>query len=163
MTTVSNRPILFLDVDGVVLRRRPGQMRRRDAFEIARLSLHFLRWAIKNFDVRWLSSRCQGGNAEEVCHAFRYALGARDLPPDWRFLETIPATRWGRRKVDAIDLSTDFYWVDDAHGEDSLAILTLHGKADRAVQTSVDRDPDALLKAMHQLADAMGTPQCSDD
>jgi hypothetical protein len=81
---------------------------------------------------------------------------------DWRFLQTIPATRWGHRKVDASDLSVDFYWVDDAHGEDALAVLTLRGKADRAVQTSVDRDPDALLKAMHQLADAIGMPRFSE-
>jgi hypothetical protein len=163
VTNRIHRPTLFLDVDGVVLRRRSGQMRARDAFEIAPHPLHFLRWVIKNFDVRWLSSRCQGGDAQEVCHAFRYALGARDLPLDWRFLETIPAARWGRRKVDAIDLSTNFYWVDDAHGEDALAFLGSRGRADRAIETNVDRDPDALLKAMHQLADAIGVPRYSDD
>jgi hypothetical protein len=151
MTSRIERPILFLDIDGVVLRRRSGQMRSRDAFEIAPHSLHFLGWVIKNFDVRWLSSRCQGGDAQEVCHAFRYALGARDLPLDWRFLETIQAARWARRKVDAIDLSADFYWVDDNHCEDALAFLASHGRADRAIETNVDRDPDALLETMHRL------------
>jgi hypothetical protein len=153
----SDRPILFLDVDGVLLRRRAGNMRGRDAYEVARHALPFLEWALKNFHVRWLSSRCQGGNAQEVCHAFRYALGARELPPDWHLLDTIPAARWDRRKVDAIDFLTNFFWVDDNHGEEALAILTAHGRADRAIETNVDRDPDALLRAMKRLAEAAPT------
>ena len=157
MTSRIERPILFLDVDGVLLRRRLGNMRGRDAYEIARHSLPFLEWAITNFNVHWLSSRCQGGNAQEVCHAFRYAHGARELPPDWHVLDTIPAARWERRKVDAIDLSSDFFWVDDNHGEEALAILAAHGRADRAIETNVDRDPDALLRAMKRLAEAAPT------
>jgi hypothetical protein len=156
MTTRIERPILFLDVDGVLLRRRSGNMRGRDAYEIARHSLPFLEWVITNFNVHWLSSRCQGGNAQEVCHAFRYALGVREFSPDWHPLDTIPAARWERRKVDAIDLSTDFYWVDDNHGEEALAILAAHGRADRAIETNVDRDRDALLGATKRLAEAKG-------
>src|ERR1700680_1469575 len=152
MTNGVERPILFLDVDGVLLRRRSGNMRGRDAYEVAPHSLRFLSWVIKCFDLQWLSSRCQGGNATEVCHAFRYALGVRELPKDWHILDTIPAARWTTRKVDAIDLSTDFYWVDDNHGEAALAFLASHGRADRAIETNVDRDPEALLETMHRLA-----------
>src|SRR6202040_332219 len=104
--------------------------------------------AVANFNVHWLSSRCQGGNAQQVCHAFRYALGVRELSPDWHLLDAIPAIRWQVRKVDAIDLSSDFFWADDNHGEEALAILAAHGRADRAIETNVDRDPDALLKSM---------------
>ena len=47
---------------------------------------------------------------------------------------------------------SNFYWVDDAHGDDALAFLASHGRADRAIEANVDRDPDALLETMHRLA-----------
>jgi hypothetical protein len=153
-------PRLYLDIDGVLLRRRPGNFRVRDAFEIAPYALLFLTWAVQNFDVRWLSSRCQSGDAQHVCDAFRYALPATDLPTEWRFVETIPPVRWGTRKIDAIDLASDFYWCDDAHGDEALAILTEHGKADRAIHVNVDRDPEALLRARQILAKARGLRRC---
>ena len=160
MGNVSVLPTLFLDIDGVLLRRRPGNFRVRDAFEVAPYALLFLTWAVQNFDVRWLSSRCQSGDAQQVCHAFRYALPARELPADWRLIETIAAACWGERKIDAIDPSSDFFWLDDAHGDEALAILTAHGKADRAIEVSVDRDPEALLRARQILAEAIGLWRC---
>lgn len=150
------RPILFCDLDGVLLRRRPGNFRVRDAFEIAPYSDFFLTWVVEHFDLRWLSTRCQSGDSQQACHAIRYALGLPELPAQWHFLKGIPATRWGSRKIDAIDLSADFYWVDDAHGEEALAILAANGKGDRAVYASVDRDPNALLHAVRRLAERRG-------
>jgi hypothetical protein len=90
-----------------------------------------------------------------LCHAFRYALPARELPADWRFIEIIPAVRWGTRKIDAIDLSANFFWCDDAHGEEALAILAEHGRADRAIHVNVDRDAEGLLRARQILARAL--------
>ena len=148
-------PTLFLDIDGVCLRRRHGNFRVRDAFEVAPYALLFITWAAPNFDVRWLSSRCQSGDAQQVCYAFRYALPARELPADWRFIEIIPAVQWGAQKIDAIDLASNFYWCDDDHGPEALAILTEHGRADRAIHVNVDRDPEALLRARQILARAL--------
>jgi hypothetical protein len=95
------------------------------------------------------------GDAQQVCDAFRYALPATELPADWRFVASIPAVEWGARKIDAIDLSSDFYWCDDAHGDEALAILTVHGRADRAIEVNVDRDPEGLLRARQILARAL--------
>jgi hypothetical protein len=71
-------------------------------------------------------------------------------------IEKIPAMRWGSRKIDAIDLSNDFYWVDDDHGVEALSILAAHGKADRAIEVSVDRDREALRHAMDKLEQIRG-------
>ncbi len=89
-------------------------------------------------------------------HAFRYAVAAPELPPEWRFVQEIPAVKWGARKIDAIDLSSDFYWVDDDHGVEALTVLTNHGKASRAVEINVNRDPEDLLRAIRVLAKAVG-------
>jgi hypothetical protein len=77
----------------------------RDAFEIARHASFFLLWVVENFDVRWLSSRCQSGDGQRVGDAFRYVLAAR-ASADWRFLESVPATPYGSRKIDAIDVTS---------------------------------------------------------
>jgi len=106
--------------------------------------------------VRWLSSRGQSGDAQDVCDAFRLAFALPELPKSWRFIETIPAVPWETRKIDAIELSSDFYWLDDDHGEEALAILAQQGKADRAIEISVDRDPKDLLRAVRILLHALG-------
>jgi hypothetical protein len=59
------RPILYLDIDGVILRRRLTSARVRDAFEVARHAPEFLHWAVTHFDARWLSSRCELGESKE--------------------------------------------------------------------------------------------------
>lgn len=150
------RPILFVDIDGVILRERPNAVRARDAFEVASHALLFLSWTVENFDVRWLSAHCQGGDAEQACHAIRYALPATTLPMEWRLVEAIPAVPWGERKIDAIDLSADFLWIDDNHGPDALAILAACGMDHRAIEVNVNREPDDLLRALRILAQARG-------
>lgn len=38
---MSHRPLLYLDIDGVLLRERPNAVRARDASEVARHALLF--------------------------------------------------------------------------------------------------------------------------
>jgi hypothetical protein len=61
-------PILYLDIDGVLLRRRHTGM--FDAYEIAPGCLDFLEWATARFQCRWLSSRCRAGWPDGTRRAF---------------------------------------------------------------------------------------------
>jgi hypothetical protein len=45
----------------------------RYGYRVAGYAEQFLTWAAEHFDARWLSSRCQGGNIEELQRAFRLA------------------------------------------------------------------------------------------
>jgi hypothetical protein len=63
-------PLLYLDIDGVLLRRRHRGI--FDAFEIAPDCVDFLAWATPRFQCRWLSSRCRRGC--QTVHAALFAM-----------------------------------------------------------------------------------------
>ena len=90
MTTNSD-PILYLDIDGVLLRRRHAGI--FDAFEIAPGCLDFLGWATVIFRCRWLSFRCRQGWPDGVRRAFRHAGSPLD-DPRWRVLDLIERAAW---------------------------------------------------------------------
>ena len=72
------RPILFIDVDGVLLRRRhPGIF---DAFELAPDCLKFLEWATARFRCFWLTSRARTGWPDGIRRGFHAAGAAPDYP-----------------------------------------------------------------------------------
>ena len=140
------RTNLYLDVDGVLLRRTlspaPGL-----AFEPARHLTRFLAFATTHFAVRWLTSRARHGFSDGIERGFRHALQVASLPPGLRrCFDRIEAARWQTHKTDAIDLSTEFYWIDDSPSEADLLALAAHGRADRWIPASVDTAPDDLLR-----------------
>jgi hypothetical protein len=142
------RPILFLDIDGVLLRRSHSGM--FDAFELAPGCIEFLHWATTRFRCRWLSMRCRQGWPDGSRRAFRHA-GARLEDPRWRVLELIEPAAWTTSKTEAIDPKSDFWWVDDDPTEDDRDWLRVHGREDRLIEVLVDRDPDALHRARRYL------------
>jgi hypothetical protein len=145
-------PILYLDIDGVLLRRRHAGM--FDAFEIAPGCLDFLEWATSLFQCRWLSSRCRVGWPNGTRRAFRHA-GARLDDPRWRVLDLIEPAAWMVDKTDAIDPALDFWWVDDDPTEHARNWLRVHRREDRLIQLSTDHDPAALAVARSILARAI--------
>jgi hypothetical protein len=139
-----NLPLLYLDIDGVLLRRRhPGMF---DAFELAPHCLEFLEWSTPRFVCRWLSSRCRLGFLDGTRRAFLSA-GAPLGDPRWAVLNLIEPAPWSANKTEAIDPISDFWWVDDDPTEHDRAWLRAHHRQDRLIEVSCDRDPDALLQA----------------
>ena len=98
MTTIY--PLLYLDIDGVLLRRRHTGM--FDAYEIAPDCLDFLEWATTRFQCRWLSSRCRAGWPDGTRRALHHA-GARLDEPRWQVLHLIEPALWTANKTEAID------------------------------------------------------------
>lgn len=143
--------ILYLDVDGVLL-RRTGRPAPYPAFEPAEHMTRFLTFATAHFDVRWLTSRARHGFADDVERGFRQALQVASVPPVLRrCFDQIGVTRWHTRKTDAIDPASDFYWVDDSPAEGDLEILAKHNRTDRWIAASVDAVPDDLLRIEDRL------------
>jgi hypothetical protein len=137
-------PCLFLDIDGVLLRRRHLGM--FDGFELAPHCLEFLEWAIPRFRCRWLSARCRKGFLDGSHRAFRQA-GAPVSDPRWKVLHLVDPAVWSIDKTEAIDPAADFWWIDDNPSDHDRQWLLAHHRQDRLIEISVDRDADALHHA----------------
>jgi hypothetical protein len=137
------RPTLFIDVDGVLLRRRdPGIF---DTFELAPGCLEFLEWATARFQCFWLTSRARTGWPDGIRRAFR-AAGAVLDEPRWAILELIEPAPWTAHKCEAIDPKSDFWWIDDDPTAHDRGWLRAHGCEDRLIEISTDTHPDALTQ-----------------
>jgi hypothetical protein len=141
-------PIFYLDIDGVLLRRRHSGI--FDSFELAPHCLDFLEWATTRFVCRWLSMRCRPGFLDGSRRAFR-AAGAPLYDPRWAVLNRIEPAAWSIHKTEAIDPASDFWWVEDAPSGHDRDWLRVHDRKDRLIQVSSDRDPDALYRARSLL------------
>jgi hypothetical protein len=142
-------PTLFMDIDGVFLRRRSSGI--FDGFEVAPNCLEFLEWATARFRCRWLSARFRVGWPDKSRRAFRLA-GAPLHDPRWAVLDRIEPAAWRVRKIEVIDPRANFWWVDDDPTEQDRAWLVAHGRQDRLIVISSDRDPDALSEARLRLS-----------
>ena len=77
---------LYLDLDGVILRRtgRGGRL----AFEVAPGAMEFLSWATENFTCYWLTSRSHDGSIDGIERAFRFAIPTANMVSDVSALGT---------------------------------------------------------------------------
>jgi hypothetical protein len=134
---------LFIDLDGVLLRRRqPGVF---DAFDLAPGCLEFLEWATTRFQCRWLTSRARIGWANGVRRAFRTAGAVLD-DPRWAILELIESAPWTAHKCEAIDPKSDFWCSDDDPTAHDRGWLRAHRCEDRLIEVRTDTHLDALTQ-----------------
>src|SRR5438477_12900468 len=98
------RPTLFIDVDGVLLRRRNAGI--FDAFEPVPGCLEFREWATARFRCFWLTSRARPGCQDGIRRAFR-AAGATLDDSRWAVLELIEPAAWGTNKSEALDPNSE--------------------------------------------------------
>jgi hypothetical protein len=143
---------LYLDVDGVLLRRTGRQTSRGlTEFQVADHATAFLRFCITNFECYWLTARSREGSIVEVERAFRHAVrnpaALEQENDDLKGLVSgIPVAAWGEMKVDAFSAEEDFYWLDDNPDHASKSWLDQHGLSGRLVMADTDRQPDDLVR-----------------
>jgi hypothetical protein len=110
---------LYLDIDGVLGTAKHTQA----APEVD----EFVDFITRHFDCYWLTTHCKGDSAPTL----RYL--ARFLPPATleKLRLAVQPTNWDTLKTEAIDLGSDFYWLDDQLFQSKIAYLQAHGMADR--------------------------------
>jgi hypothetical protein len=141
---------IYLDVDGVLLRRSCVS---RGGFELSPGAEAFLAYLVESFDVCWLTTRCKHGLPNDITRAFRHAMQVTDLPPKLtELINLVKPTQWNACKTEGIDLSTDFYWIDDNPTREALQVLAQHGCEHRWIEARVDHDPADLLR-VHDVLD----------
>jgi hypothetical protein len=128
---------LYLDIDGVLLTARHTQ---------AALGVDaFVAFVTQHFACRWLTTHCKGDSAP----ALRYL--ARFLEPaTLEMLRQVQPTTWDTLKTEAIDVTANFYWLDDSPFQSEIAYLQARGVADRLVVVNLNR-PDELETILNNL------------
>jgi hypothetical protein len=149
---------LYLDVDGVMLRRTP------QGFQVANHALTFLDFAIDHFDIYWLTARSHEGNTPEIERAFRHALpnptaSKQDRDALAKIVSSLPTAEWGETKSDAFTLGVSFIWVDDNPDTRALKWLTQRGLIDRLVVVVTDQSPDDLVRVQEIIEPCHALPK----
>jgi hypothetical protein len=144
---------LYLDLDGVILRRTGNtEFNGRVEFDVAPGAMDFLSWAVANFHCYWLTSRSHDSTHGEIERAFRFAIPTNNMAAETKkLIRAIRPAQWGVEKVSGIDLSRDFYWIDDNPDSGSVAALEEAGKLSRLIVASTDQRSDDLERVLKLL------------
>ena len=143
---------LYLTVEGVLLHRRDRARRQRRGFEAAPHVLDFLTWAVYGFECYWLTSLDRSGSDTRIKRASRVALNLPNLPGELELLFfAVQPTAWENSKLEAIDLDSDFRWIENDLDQESLAGLDRRGLKDRLILCSTDQNPDDLARVRCRL------------
>ena len=148
---------LYIDLDGVIL-RRSGRIEfgGKTGFDVAPGAMEFLAWAVDHFNCYWLTSRSHDGGYSEIERAFRFAIPTNTIPGDIKdLIRAIRPAPWGTAKVEGIDLSKPFFWLDDNPDQISVDALEEVGLASSLVRVSVDQRSDDLSRVWVWLEKAI--------
>lgn len=164
-----NKPVLYLDVDGVLLRY--PQRDQFDSDEAMRAFYasdsimnnggapnglaDFLAWALDAFECRWLSAwACDGDVGFDGIRRLVERTGVRGE----LFGAIGPCLGWSDNKCQGIDWTEhaagrEWFWIDDdAHlMEREVAELDRHNARHRLITVDTSIDPDGLTKARAEL------------
>ncbi|WP_152426600.1 hypothetical protein [Paramagnetospirillum caucaseum] len=139
---------IFIDLDGVVF-RNPNNNVWGGECEISPHALEFLQFSVLNFNCFWLTARDRSGNIKNIEAAFKMALKVEIIPGELASLiQDIRPVYWSGTKTTAIDLESDFYWLDDNPHPDDLLRLESAGRLDRWVEVNTEVNFDDLLRVM---------------
>ncbi|MCK4881588.1 MAG: hypothetical protein KAS92_01040 [Candidatus Omnitrophica bacterium] len=139
---------LYLDVDGVLLGKDdPGSME----IVLARHAGEFLEYCLRHYECYWLTTHCKEGDASPVIKQLRaYVDGAIS-----GLIDAVKPTVWKTLKTEAIDLSSDFYWIDDGILQCEKEILKRNNVFSRWIEVNTRKYPDDLKRAILILEDML--------
>ena len=126
---------LYIDIDGVLLKNREDKA-------VEGIS-SFIRFIVSNFDCYWLTTHCKGDAQAAMDYLSEY-LTCEDL----KLLQKVKATDWNTLKTEAIDFTSDFYWIDDYAMNAEKEILQMKGKLDSLILVENDSDIPAIIKKL---------------
>ncbi len=127
---------IYIDIDGVLLTSRHTQP--------APGAVQLIEHVTKHFDCYWLTSYCKGDNRPVLD-----LLSAYFDKETMNKFESVKATNWRTLKTDAIDLHSDFYWLDDHPMSAEIQLLREHGRLDSLIVVDLKREDE--LKRIIEL------------
>ena len=99
----------------------------------------FLEQMVKNHDVYWLTTHCDGDATSAVLYMGKYVS-----PEVVDLIMRIKPTKWRISKSEAINMNEDFLWFDDDPTLEDIENLKKHNKLDSLIRVNLDENPDIL-------------------
>jgi len=137
-------PILYLDVDGILL----GEDSQGGyGVTLAKHAEEFLSYSTAHYDCHWLTTHCRDGDTGPL---MRYLARFADQNV-LALAAAVKPTVWCTLKTEAIDLASDFYVIDDGLLQVEQELLARHGLLKRWIQADTRRRPDDLRRVLGLL------------
>ena len=128
---------LYIDIDGVLLTIKKTQQ--------PQYAVEFIDYITSAFDCYWLTSHCKEGNN---LHLLQYLSPYYDDKTIDK-LKKIKPTSWVNAKIEAIDIHSDFYWLDDYVFQFEKGILEGFSVIDRLIEVNLNYENE--LKHIKEL------------
>jgi len=139
-----NSRLLYLDIDGVLLgKARPGDAE----IVLARYAEEFLTYSLQHYHCFWLTTHCHNGDSADVINLLKRYAGEKVI----KMAKDIGPVYWKTLKTEAIDVKSDFYWIDDQLLWSEIQWLKKNNVFDRWIQTDTRKNPDDLIRAISIL------------
>lgn len=140
----SRKKILYLDVDGVLL----GKARYGDVeVVLAKYAKEFLEYSLQNYQCIWLTTHCHDGKIDHIIKLLKRYADETII----RMVKDISPVSWKTLKTEAIDSSSNFYWIDDQLLWSEIQWLKENYALDRWIQVDTRRNPWDLKRAIRIL------------
>lgn len=123
---------LCLDIDGVLLTAKHTQA--------APGVDGFIDFITTHFECYWLTTHCKGDSKS----ALKYLTHFLSPTTISRLQDFIRPTNWDTLKTEAIDVASDFYWLDDQPMQAEIACLQANKVADRLLIINLNRVGELL-------------------
>lgn len=129
---------IYLDIDGVLLANESN---------LSDGAAEFIKYAVENFDVYWLTTHCMDGTVE---HAIEYLSSAsrEDLRP---WLKKFKPVTWSLKKTEAIDFSKPFLWYDDDCFSGERIDLNEHKAFNSWIEVNLAKYQDQMVHELKML------------
>ncbi len=126
----------YIDIDGVLLTR---EMTIPDHAET------FIDFLLQSFDCHWLTTHCRAGENKTIQYLRQF------YPPDiLERLQRIKPTDWLTLKTEAIDMQSNFIWLEDYPFESEKKMLSTDGKIESLMIVNLSR-PNELMQVQRSL------------
>lgn len=123
---------IYIDIDGVLLDYKTGQPAKH-----AEELIMFL--TSGKFDCYWLTTHCKGDTEPTLEYLSRH-FSEKVM----KRLSTVKATDWDTLKTEAIDLGSDFIWIDDYPFQAEISALDCTHKRTSLCLVNLEREDELL-------------------
>ena len=127
---------LYLDIDGVLLTAKQTK--------IADFASPFIEFVTNNFECFWLTTHCKGEVNTTINYLQKY-FDDRTMQQ----LTKVKPTDWKTLKTEAIDFSSDFFWLEDNPFQSEIKILYDNFNFDKLI--IIDLNKPTELQRVQQI------------